>query len=102
MKAPAKISSWGTGYPGTGSGPKVKTLPQGSMKLFPCSEGKRRNEAMIPATMSVLPYSYAELFLFLNSQNSFQLETFWANELCSSLPGVNLEFNWQTGRTICS
>ena len=57
---------------------------------------------MILATMSVLPYSYAEPFLFLNSRNSFQLETFWANELCGSLLGVNLEFNWQTGRTIYS
>lgn len=57
---------------------------------------------MILATLSVLPYSYAEPFLFLIFWNSFQLETFWANELCSSLLGVNLEFNWQTGRTICS
>ena len=102
MKAPVKRSSWGTGYSGTGSGPKVNTPSQGSMNLFPCSEGKGRNEAMILATMSVIPYSYAEPFLFLNSWNSLQLETFWANELCGSLLGVNLEFNWQTGRTICS
>lgn len=31
---------------------------------------------MILATLSVLPYSYAEPFLFLNFWNSFQLETF--------------------------
>lgn len=56
MKAPVKRSSWETGYSGTGSDPKVNMSSQGSMNLFQCSEGKRRNEAMILATMSILPY----------------------------------------------
>lgn len=92
----------GTGSSCTGSSPSVNDiLFQGYMKLFLCSEGKRRNKGTILATRYALPGDNTEPFLFQDSRNSFRLEVMWANGLCTSLLGVNLSLLW-IGRPISS
>lgn len=96
------IYTWGTGYSCTGSSPSVNDiLFQGYMKLFLCSEGKRRNKGTILATRYAFPPDSTEPFLFQDSRNSFHLEVIWANGLCTGLLGVSLSL-LRISRPICS